>query len=86
MADEKIAYASSAALTITPASLATSATLVAGRESTAVVNTTNLYVDYLLAGKIMTGTTPTVSKQIQVWVYGQTEDTPLYPGTITGSD
>lgn len=86
MADEKIAYASSAAMTITLSALGTSPTLVAGRESTAVVNTSNLYLDYLLAGKITTGTLPTVSKQIQVYVYGQMEDTPKYAGAITGSD
>lgn len=86
MADEKIAYASSAAMTITLSALASSSTLVAGRESTAVVNTSNLYLDYLLAGKITTGTSPTVDKQIQVYVYGQMEDTPDYPGALTGSD
>lgn len=86
MADTKLAYGSSAALTITLASLATSATHLTGRESTAVVNTTNLYLDYLLAGKItLSSTTPTAG-QIQVWVYGQQEDTPTYPDGITGID
>jgi len=86
MASVKLAYASSAALTITLVSLATSATLVAGRESTVVDNTTNLYLDYLLAGKITTGTSPTDAKEIRVYVYAQVEDTPTYPDSFTGSD
>jgi hypothetical protein len=85
-ADIKLAYASSAAFTITLASLATSATLVAGQESTAVSNTTNKYLDYLIGGKITTGTTPTTAKTIQIWAYGSVEDTPTYPDVIDGTD
>lgn len=59
----------STALTITLASLASSATLVAGRESTAVDNTSNLYVDAILSGQITTGTSPTADKYIEVWFY-----------------
>ena len=43
MADQKIAYGSSAALTITLASLASDTNLLAGRESTAIDNTCLLY-------------------------------------------
>lgn len=86
MADIKTAYASSAALTITLASLATDANLLTGRESTAVDNTTNKYLDYLLAGKITTGTTPTDAKLIRVYVYAQLEDTPVYPDVFDGTD
>lgn len=86
MADRKTAYAASAAMTITLASLATSATRVAGRESTAIDNTTNKYLDYLVAGKITTGTSPTDAKQIDVWVYACLEDTPTYPDVIDGTD
>lgn len=60
------------ALTITLASLASSATLVAGRESTVVDNTSNLFVDAILSGRITTGTTPTVDKAIEVWLFGST--------------
>jgi len=55
MANIKEAYAASAPLTLALESLAASSTIVAGRESTAVSNTTNLYLDYLVAGKITTG-------------------------------
>lgn len=88
--DDKTAYGSSAALTITLASLATSSTLVAGRESTAVSNTTNLYYDYLLGGYATVGTTPTANTQIEVWGYASEDDTPNYPSLVTtgltGSD
>ena len=57
------------AITITLASLATSSTLVAGRESTVVTNVSNLYVDALVSGQITTGTTPTTAKSILVYVY-----------------
>lgn len=85
-ADVKLAFATEAALTITLTGLATSSTLVAGREATAVDNTTNKYLDYHLAGKVTTGTTPTDLKTIQVWGYGQVEDTPEYPDVFDGTD
>lgn len=78
--------AASAAFTITLTGLATSSSKIAGRESTAVATDTNDYLDYLIGGKITTGTSPTVSKTIDVWVYGATEDDPVYPVNITGSD
>lgn len=86
MADVRISYAADAQLTITLASLATSAGLTAGRESTAVDNTTNKYLDYRLTGKITTGTTPTTAKSIEVWVISPIEDTPAWPNTFTGVD
>src|SRR5678815_260973 len=84
MANYKVAYATSAAYTITLASLASSAT--AGRESTVISNTTNLYLDYLIGGKITVGTTPTINTTIEVWAYGSVEDTPLYVDGFTGAD
>lgn len=87
-ADVKEAYApaGSVAYTITLASLATSATLVAGRESTAVSNTALLFSDYLVGGKITVGTTPTIDKTIEVWLYGSVDDTPTYPDVFDGTD
>lgn len=69
-------YASVAALTCSPASLATSATFVAGRESTEVDNSSNKYVDAIVQGKITVGTTPTINTQIQIWVYASFDDAP----------
>jgi hypothetical protein len=85
MADLKIKYSNAATITISPASLATSATRVAGRESTAVDNTTNLYVDALVSGKITTGTSPT-GGFIDIWVYGSHNETPTYMDVLDGTD
>lgn len=85
MANIKLEYAASSALTITLASLATSATLVAGQESTEVDNTTNKYLDYLLAGKITTGTSPTDAREILVYVVGLMEDS-TYPDVFDGTN
>ena len=82
----KTAYGSSVNLTITLASLATDTNLLAGRASTAIDETTNLYIDELLEGFISTGTSPTTAKEIDVWVYGSTDDVPTYPDGVTGSD
>lgn len=86
MATQKITYASSSDLTITLASLATDSNLLTGRESTVVDNTTNLYLDYLVSGKITTGTSPTNAKTIEVWAYASMNDTPLYPDVFDGTD
>lgn len=85
-ADVKTAYGASAAYTISLASLATSSTFVAGRESDAVSNTTNLYLDYLVAGRVTVGTTPTISTRIEVYAYGSQNDTPTYPDVFDGTD
>ena len=80
---------STTALTITLASLATSSTLLTGRQSTAVDNTTNLDLDHLLTGKIRLGTSPTVSTIIQVWVFAPhtiSAGTPTYPDTLGATD
>lgn len=72
--------------TITLASLASDANLVAGREGTAIDNNaTEDAIDAILGGKITTGTTPTAGKQIEVWVYGSHDGT-LYSGNATGAD
>lgn len=85
-ADAKIAYVASAAYTITLTSLATSSTLVAGRESTALSNASNKYLDVLTAGFITVGTTPTANTQIEVHTVGALNDTPLYPDVFDGTD
>lgn len=85
-ADVKIAYASSAAITCGVASLASSSGLTAGRESNAVDNTSNKYLDYLFACRITVGTTPTTNTRIEVWAYGSYDDTPTYPDVFDGTD
>ena len=91
MADIKIKYpsTSSTALTWTLASLATSSGLTAGRESTAVDNTTNVDLDHLLAGKVRVGTSPTSGNRIEIWAYAPisiSSGTPTYPDVLDGTD
>lgn len=86
MSDLKLKYTTPAEITITLASLATSTTRVFGRESTAIDNGTTLFVDALVSGKITTGTTPTVNKQIDVWVYAAHDETPTYADVLDGTD
>jgi hypothetical protein len=93
MADFKVKYPASNAdtteITITLASLASDTNILAGRESTAVVNVSNLDLDHLLSGVIRTGTSPTAGKQIEVWVYAPIKvvsGTPTYPDVLDGTD
>lgn len=85
MSSVKTEYAASSNLTITLASLATSSTWLAGRESTAVDNTTNKYLDYLLSGKVTVGTTPTSGTEIRVYVAALMDDS-TYPDVFDGTD
>lgn len=79
--------AASAAFTITLASLASSATWVAGQEGTAIATASfEPVLDFLVGGKITTGTTPTVSTFINVYIYASVNDTPLYPDVFDGTD
>jgi len=83
--------ADTVALTITLASLASTAAgiLLAGRESTAVDNRTNLDLDHLVSGKIRVGTSPTASRTIEVWAYAPisiASGTPTYPDVLDGTD
>ena len=86
MADFKIKYATSATIAITSLnSLASSANRTAGAESAAVDNTTNLYDTALLSGVIKVGTTPTVNRQIDIWIYCD-DGNDVYPDVLDGTD
>jgi hypothetical protein len=84
MATMNVAYGTSTAITITLNSLASSAT--AGRESTAIDNSSNKYVDAVcqVTVKIATGT-PANDKAVYVYAYGS-EDGTIYTDNATGSD
>lgn len=85
-ANIKTAFAASAALTITLASLASDTNLLAGRQSTVIDNSSNLYVDYLLGvNKITSGTTPTAGV-LEVWLFSSMDDTPNWPDTLGAAD
>lgn len=81
MATLNVAYGSSTALTWTPESLANAAYDF----STAVDNGTNLYVDVLVSGKMTTGTSPTASRTIVIFAYGE-DGNGQYTSGISGTD
>lgn len=70
MATETISYSANTTITMDLSSLGTSASWIAGRESTEVDNTTNKYVDAIVQGKVTVGTTPTANTTIAIYVWG----------------
>ena len=85
MADLKLFYGTASDLTITLASLATDANLLTGRESAAIDNTSALVLDYLVSGKITSGTSPTTAKSIEVWAVGSWDGT-NWPDVFDGTE
>jgi hypothetical protein len=79
-------YGTKVTHTITLASLASDTNLLAGRAGTAIdQKDTDDAIDALVGGLVTTGTTPTASRQIEIWAYGSMDDTNFNEG-ITGSD
>lgn len=85
-ADIKIAYAADTQPTLTLASLASSSTWVAGRESNSVDNSSNKYIDYEPSGFVTTGTTPTLNTEIRLYIIKPVNDTPTWPDVFDGTD
>ena len=85
MATIKQSFGTSTAITITKASMASSATV--GRESAVIDNSSNLYVDALLyvALQVAAGTTPTANTFAYIYGYAS-EDGTNYTDNATGSD
>jgi len=83
--DVKLRYGTAADVTLTAASLATSSSKLAGQESTLVDNTTDLYDDFLVSGKITTGTSPTTAKTIELWCIPSWDGT-TWPDVFDGTD
>jgi len=83
MATGKLEYGTAGVdFTITMASLGDGAF----RESTAVDNTADLFIDVLVGGSITVGTSPTADTQIVIYAYGSVEGTTRYSGNVTGVD
>ena len=78
-------YVASSALTISLNSLASSPSWLAGRQSTAVDNSVNKYLDYHLAGFVKVGTTPTASTEIRAYVVSMLDDT-TWPDVFGAAD
>jgi hypothetical protein len=85
MPDIKIAYGSAFDLTITLVSLASDTNLLAGRESAAIDNTSDKMLDYLISGKITTGTSPTAARSIQIWAVASFDGT-SWPDVFDGTN
>lgn len=80
MSDIKQAFGTSTSLTITLNSLGSGS----ARESTAVDNTSNLYLDAIVRVSISAGTVAN-PKEVRVYVYGS-EDGSVYEDPVTGTD
>lgn len=85
MPDIKVAYGTASDATITLASLASDTNLLAGRESAEIVNTSTLALDYLVSGKVRSGTSPTASRAIEVWAVGSWDGT-NWPDVFDGTE
>jgi len=85
MADLKLAYGTASDLTVTLASMASDTNLLTGRESATIDNTTALVLDYLVAGKITAGTSPTAARSIEVWAVGSWDGT-NWPDVFDGTE
>jgi hypothetical protein len=85
MADLKLSYPAASDLTITLASLGSDTNLLTGRESATIDNSTNLYLDYLISGKITAGTSPTAARSIEVWAVGSWDGS-NWPDVFDGTE
>ena len=85
MADLKLSYPAASDLTITLASLGSDTNLLTGRESATIDNSSNLYLDDLISGKITTGTSPTAARSIEVWAIGSWDGT-NWPDVMDGTE
>ena len=90
MATLNTPYSTSTAITFDVSSLAGWATFVAGRESTQIDNTSNLYLDAQVYCDGITGhasTAPTVGQQIRLYVWGSDVSLATTPiDTLDGTD
>lgn len=86
MADVKIAYGASAALTQTNLDgLASSATWVAGWESAAIDNSANRYTDYIVNAAIQVESAGLSAGEIRMYVVAELEDA-SWPDVFDGSE
>jgi hypothetical protein len=84
--DVKLAYAASANLTVTNLnSLATSSTWVAGWESAAIDNTTNLYTDYRVTAKITVAAASLTAGEIRMYLVAMLDDS-TWPDVFDGTE
>lgn len=83
----KPSYGSVTSVTITTSALATDANLLAGRQSNAVNNTSDLAVDSLVGFAFAApGSAPTANTQIEVWLFGSWNNGTTYSAGAGASD
>lgn len=68
-------YGTAVDATITLASLASDTNLLIGRQSTEIINTSDLFLDFLVSCKITTGATITAGRSIEVWAVASIDGT-----------
>jgi len=86
MSDIKIAYGSSGALTQTNLDgLASSASHIAGWESAAIDNSSNLYLDYLISGKFQAESAGLSAGEIRMYIVAELEDS-SWPDVFDGTE
>lgn len=84
--DMKMVYAASSNLTVTNLhSLPSSSTWVAGWESGAVDNTTNLYLDYRVTAKITVASSGLAAGEIRLYLVGMLDDS-TWPDVFDGTE
>ena len=84
--DVKIAYAASSALTQTNLDgIASSATWVAGWESGAIDNSTNLYLDYIINAVIQVESAGLSAGEIRMYLVAELEDS-TWPDVFDGTE
>lgn len=85
MPDIKTAYGASFDANITLTGLNYDASFVAGRESAAISNASDRYLDYLIAGKIGLGAFATVGAVVQICVVGSVDGV-TWPDAFDGTN
>jgi len=70
MATATVTYSSNTTITINLSALASSSSYLSGRESGQVDNTTNKYIDAIVQGSFIVGTTPATTGGLKVYVWG----------------
>lgn len=84
--DVKLAYGSSSNLTVTNLNgLAASSTHVAGWESDAIDNTTNLYEDYRITAKITVESASVTAGEIRIYLVAPLDDS-TWPDVFDGTE
>lgn len=79
-------YATPATLTWGMTTPSSDANLLAGRQSTAVDQGSNNYVDIMIGGHFVGPSSGAAAGTIQVYAYGSWDDGTTYQSTMTGTD